>query len=63
MARDRSRAAALRRPEPAEPVPARVTEAARPVVVQGVVRVDLPIGVYLQAGLLDSPPVQRLTRP
>src|SRR5579859_1302338 len=40
--------------QPPQPVPARVTEAARPVVVERVVAAHLAIGVDLEAGLLDA---------
>src|ERR1700686_2030158 len=40
--------------EPAEPVAPGIAEAAGPVVIEGVVRAHLPIGVNLEARLLDA---------
>src|SRR6202034_2881122 len=43
-------------PQPAQPVAARVPETAAPIVVQGMVRTHLAVGVHLEAGLLDAAP-------
>src|SRR5262249_25391959 len=45
---------AIARSQPTQPVPARVTEAARPVIVERVVAAHLAIDVDLQAGLLNA---------
>ena len=42
--------------QPAQPVAARVAEAARPVVVERVERAHLAVGVHLEARLLDAAP-------